>query len=141
MSYLQTISEVEAAANLVNPNGRFDHGRVVDASQAFKGAFPLIYLYNMNIDIPSPGSPEFIDDNIMLLGFWFQDKPASTTAERRALIAQADTLVRAFLGQLVSNKLIRIVGKVRAEPQYQMYNGTVSGMAIRFTYQNFAPCL
>jgi hypothetical protein len=48
--------------------------------------------------------------------------------------------MRAFLQQLTGNKLIRIVGKIRAEPQYGMYNGTVSGMAIRFTYQNFAPC-
>lgn len=140
MSYLQTVNAVESAANTVNPTGMFDHGRVVDASQAFRGPFPVIWLYPMNTDIPSPGGPEFIDDNVLLIGFWKQDKPASTTAERKQIIADMDTLARAFLVQLVADKLIRIIGKIREEPQYQMYNGTVSGVALRLTYQNFAPC-
>jgi hypothetical protein len=138
MSFIQTVNEIRGVANSVNPNGRFDHGRVVDASQAFKGAYPFIWLYPFNMDAASGG--DFIDDNILLIGFWAQDKPSTSTADREVIIAAMDALAREFFAELQENKLIRILGKVRMEPQYQMYNGTVSGIAARFTYQNFAAC-
>jgi hypothetical protein len=138
MSFLQTVNAIRAAANTVNPTGRFDHGRIVDASQAFNGDYPVIWLYPVNIDLAT--GAEFIDDNTILIGFWAQDKPDTSTQERELLIAAMDDLCRQFFMLLQQNKLIRIPGKVRLEPQYFMYNGTVSGMAARFTYQNFDPC-
>ena len=137
MSYQQTVNEIRNAARTVNPNGRFDHGRHVDLSQMFEGDYPFIYLYPINT---SPGvDPEFIDTNTILLGFWKQDKAESSNEEREKIISDMDALSTAFLEQIAELKGTRITA-VSKEPQYQMYQGTLSGFALRFTYQNFSPC-
>lgn len=137
MSYQQTVNEIKAAAETVNPNGRFAHGRHVDLSQEFEGDYPFIYLYPMTI---SPGvDPNFIDTNTIMLGFWMEDKPESTNTEREAIIAAMDALSTSFIEQLEDSKGVRITSLTK-EPQYQMYQGTLSGFAIRFQYQNFTPC-
>ncbi len=138
MSYLQTINEVRTVAQVVNPTGRFDHGRIIDVSQAFAGDYPVIWLYPFNT--LTPNADEILDDSTLLIGFWQQDSPASTNAEREQIIGAMYDLAKQFFTQLQLNKLVRINGKVQLEPQYQMYSGTVSGYAARFNYQNFAPC-
>lgn len=138
MSYQQTINEIRSVAAAVNPEGRFDHGRIVDASQAFAGDYPVIWLYPFNTFVPT--ADENLDDNVLLIGFWAQDSPSSTTAEREAIIASMYDLAKQFFTQLQLSKLVRVNGKIQLEPQYQMYLGTVSGYAARLTYQNFTPC-
>lgn len=138
MSYQQTINEIRTVAQQVNHNGRFDHGRHVDLSQMFAGDYPFIYLYPININ--KAVDPEFIDTNVILLGFWMQDKPESTNAEREEIISQMDKLSDAFVNEIAELKQVKVSG-VSKEPQYQMYQGTLSGFAVRFNYQNFAPCL
>ena len=138
MSYQQTVNEIRATAETVNPDGTFDHGRIVDASQSFNVAFPYIHLYPFNVQGAS--GDDFIDDNTLLIGFWGQDSPDSSTLQREELIASMESLADQFLTLLQQNKLIRILGKIQKEPQYKMYNGHVSGWAVRFTYQNFTPC-
>jgi hypothetical protein len=139
MSYQQTVNEVRVVAQTINAEGTFDHGRIVDASAAFKVAMPVIWLYPFDMMGASGG--EFIDDNMLLIGFWKQDSPKSLTSERESIIESMYQLSKQFTDLLQQNKLIRINGKIRREPQYQMYNGTVSGIAVQFTYQNFGPCI
>lgn len=137
MSYQQTVNEIRTAAEAINPGGRFEHGRHVDLSQGFDGAYPIIYLYPTNI---TPAEdPDFIDSTLVLLGFFDQDKTDTSPLQREAIIAAMDVLSDAFLSKLSENKLVKITNK-KKEPQYQMYQGTLSGFAVQFTYQNFTPC-
>lgn len=136
MSYIQTIAEIRSAAEAVN-EGRFDHGRRVDFSQGFDNKFPFIWLYP--VDINDAGINDTVDSTTILMGFWDQDKPSSSTAEREQLIAKMDALCTAFLAQLGLNYQAQATG-ISREPQYQHSQGHVSGMALRFTYQNFTPC-
>lgn len=137
MSYQTTVNEIRAAALAVNPNGRFDHGRHVDLSQLFEGAYSMIYLYPINVN--EAIDPEFINLSTIMLGFFAQDKPDTSTIEREAIIASMDVLSTAFLEQLSESKFVKITN-VTKEPQYQQYQGTISGFAVRFTYQNLTPC-
>lgn len=136
MSYLTTVQQVRAAANAVNGN-RFDHGRRVDFSQNFSNPFPYIWLYPVDISDAPVG--EFIDSTTILLGFWDQDRPETSVQEREAIIGKMDALATAFLDELRENTLLQ-VSNVTREPQYQHSQGHVSGMAVRFTLQNFSPC-
>ncbi len=137
MSYQSTVNEIRSAATVVNPNGRFDHGRHVDLSQMFEGDHPIIYLYPFTV---TPGiDPDFIDSSVLLLGFFKQDRPDTSNEEREKIIAEMDVLSTSFLDTLIDMKLVK-VSSVTKEPQYQMYQGTISGYAVRLSYQNFSPC-
>lgn len=138
MSYLQTVAEIRAAANAVNQN-RFDHGRIVDFSQNFDKGFPYIWLYPFTSEDPDPTSDDQFDSHTLTVGFWFQDRPDTSVQEREAIIGQADVLCSAFMAQLQANAKVIISGVTR-ESQYQMHQATVSGYAVRFKYQNLAPC-
>lgn len=138
MSYQTTVNAIRAAAEAVNPNGTFTHGRRVDASQkSIQTNFPLIHLFPININKAS--GAEFIDTSTILIGFFQQDRPDTSMEEREAIIAEMDMLCSSFLTELEANKKISVASVV-AEPQYQMFSGTVSGFAIRFNLQDFTPC-
>lgn len=137
VSYLQTVAEIRAAASAVNGN-RFDHGRRVDFSQNFNKGFPYIWLYPFQV--ADPVGDAFLDTSTLLMGFWMADRPDTSVEEREQIIGQMDLLCTAFLNQLRLNKLVSATAVTR-EPQYQMHQSTVSGFAVRFTYQNFAPCI
>jgi hypothetical protein len=137
MSYQQTVNEIRAAAEAVNPDGRFSHGRHVDLSQMFEGYYSMIYLYPFTIN--QSVDPEFIDSSTLLMGFFAQDKPDTSNEEREQIIADMDELSELFIEQLVLNKYAKIT-QLTKEPQYQQYQGTISGFAVRFNYQNFTPC-
>lgn len=138
MSYQTTVNAIRSAAEAVNPDGTFRHGRRVDASQgSIADVFPVIHLFPFQM--PKPTNDDHISDNVMLMGFWMQDRPETSVEEREALIAEMDELCDDFLNELGSNKVVRVVGAL-AEPQYQMFNGTLSGIALRFTFQDSTPC-
>jgi hypothetical protein len=138
VSYQTTVSEIRTAAlSVLSGQGRFDHGRHVDISQKFEGEYPFIFLYP--ITVQPPDSPNFIDRNNILIGFWMQDRVDTSTLEREQIIAQMDVLATAFIEALEENSKIRVTGK-RGEAQYQMYQGTLSGFAYQFVLENFTPC-
>jgi len=138
MSYQGTIDSIRnAATEALNGTGRFDHGRHVDISQKFDGDYPFIFLYPVTIN--KADTPNFIDKNSILIGFWQQDQADSSTDKREQIIAEMDVLSDSFLSILSENDKIRI-SAVRKEPQFQMYQGTVSGFAIQFTFENFTSC-
>ena len=137
MIYKQTVSEIRAAANAVNPNGRFHHGRVVDSSQAFKGSYPLIFLYPWRMRDPEQADILYVHP--LVVAFWEQDKPHSSMEEREDLISRMEILKDAFVAKLRENSLVD-VSRVTSEPQYFMHNGSVSGYAISFEYKNTSPC-
>jgi hypothetical protein len=138
MAYQDTVNQIRAAATAaLAGTGRFDHGRHVDISQKFDGDYPFIFLYPVTVN--AADSPGFIDRNNVLIGFWMQDRPDSSTLQREVIIAQMDELSNLFLEALDANDKVRVSG-IRKEPQYQMYQGTLSGFAIQFTFENFTAC-
>lgn len=137
MIYLQTVEEIRTAAMAVNPDGRFDHGRHVDLSQEFEGSYPFIFLYPW--DMIDPNQSDFLYNHPLIVGFWEEDKPNSTTQEREELIGRMEMLKDKFMSKLRENKQVQITN-VRSGPQYQIHNGTLSGFAVSFNYQNYEPC-
>jgi hypothetical protein len=139
MIYKQTVNEIKAAANLVNPHGHFDHGRVVDFSQDFKKDGPIIWLYPWKIK--DPVVSDFIYEHPIVIGFYEHDTPHSSNEERLNIIDRMEALMEEFMDQLLTDNSKFSAYGIESEPQYQMHNQTVSGFAVRFTYQNFDPCL
>jgi hypothetical protein len=127
-SYKQIVDACRSAATTVNASGTFGHGRIVAISQeSIEGVFPYIALYPFNTSGVS------VDDatskaNPILLGFWEQDTPDSSMEDQEAIIDRMDELADAFLVAL--SDIIDIRSFVK-EPQYQFYNGTVSGVAVK----------
>ena len=136
--YKQTVNEIKVAAVTVNPNGRFEEGRVVDLSQKFKGSYPMIWLYPWRISDPDPRN--FLYRHPLVIGFWEPDKPHSSVEERREIIHRMEVLKDLFVAKLKEQNPQHQISALFSEPQYQMHNQTVSGYAVSFTYENFSPC-
>lgn len=132
--------------NIVNacraavPSGeRFIHGRLVDFSQGYTGTYPLITLLPFTIT-DAKGTPDGrFDSALLVIGFWKQDRPDTSPAEREALIAEMDLLSGAFLDNLLARTDLQL-SSILKEPQYQMFPGTLSGFAASFTLNLLAPC-
>jgi hypothetical protein len=132
--------------NIVNacraavPNGeRFIHGRLIDFSQGYSGAYPLITLLPFTITDARGTSENRFDSTPVIIGFWKQDRPDTTPEEREALIAEMDTLSDDFINNLLDRTDLQL-NSVLKEPQYQMFQGTLSGVAVSFTLNILAPC-
>ncbi len=135
-TYSDIVTAIEAAANEVNPDGRFLDGRKIDVSQSFDGAYPLINLYPFITQQDNGGDN---DTSNILLGFWVQDTPETTPLERRALITAMDELSDAFKDALNESKVLQM-NDFKKEPQYQFYSGTLSGYAVSFKLITKASC-
>jgi hypothetical protein len=136
MSYQSTVDVLRTAANAVN-TGRFIHGRKMDASSAYTGLYPLIFLYPFQTR--TAVDPDFIDTHDLLIGFFQEDKPDSSPEERELLVSEMDDLSTDFIAALEEMTDIKLTNVIK-EPQYQIYSQTISGYAVRFNLQNFTPC-
>lgn len=118
--------------------GTFRHGRIVDASlRSINDKFPLIILYPFIITPPERANHHSSD---ILMGFFKQDKAASSELDREQIITDMDNLSDLFLDNLsLYDKRFEYQGLVK-EPQYLQYAGTVSGVAVRFRYLTLEPC-
>jgi hypothetical protein len=132
--------------NIVNvcrdavPNDlRFIHGRLVDFSQAFSGTYPLVTLFPFTIN-DARSTPDNIFDNAsVVLGFYQQDRTDTTAEEREQLIAETDLISDLFLNNILESNQIKLTN-IQKEPQYQQFQGTLSGYAISFTISLISPC-
>jgi len=118
---------------------RFIHGRIVDFSQDYSGTYPLITLLPFTINDARSMPDNTFDSAAVVVGFWKQDRPDTTPAEREAIIAEMDTLSDLFLNNILLSKTTKLA-EIRKEPQYQMFQGTLSGFAISFNISLLAPC-
>ena len=118
---------------------RFIHGRIVDFSQDYSGTYPLITLLPFTINDARSMPDNTFDSAAVVVGFWKQDRPDTTPAEREAIIAEMDTLSDLFLNNILLSKTTKLT-EIRKEPQYQMFQGTLSGFAISFNISLLAPC-
>lgn len=132
--------------NIVNacraavPDGeRFIHGRLIDFTQGYTGSYPLITLLPFTVTDARSTPDAVFDSAAIVVGFWKQDRPDTTAEEREAIIAEMDALSDAFLDNLLESPTVKL-SAIQKEPQYQMFQATLSGFAISFTIQLIQPC-
>lgn len=131
---------VNACRAAVPASCRFIHGRLVDFSQSFTGVYPLVTLLPFTVTDARSTPDAVFDSANLILGFWQQDRPDTTPEEREALIAEMDTLSDTFINGLLDSSPALKLTNIQKEPQYQFYQGTLSGYAISFTIQLVSPC-
>lgn len=132
--------------NIVNacraavPNAeRFIHGRLIDFSQSYSGAYPLITLLPFTVTDARSTPDAIFDSASLVIGFWKQDRPATTPEEREAIINEMDILSDAFIELLLERNDLKL-SNILKEPQYQMFQATLSGFAVSLTIQLVSPC-
>lgn len=131
---------VNACRNTVPDDCRFIHGRLIDFSQSFTGVYPLVTLLPFTVTDARSTPDAVFDSANLILGFWQQDRPDTTPEEREAIIAEMDTLSDVFINNLLESSPALKLSNIQKEPQYQFYQGTLSGYAISFTIQLISPC-
>jgi hypothetical protein len=138
-AYKLIVDTIRDVCNAINPTGRFIHGRIIDASAAFDGAYSLIVLYPFTTRHPQGEANDSFSNTTILVGFWVQDSPDSNELQREALIASMDTLSDLFIEAMLDKSNV-VMTQIDKEPQYQFYQGTVSGFAMQFRLQILQPC-
>lgn len=122
------------------PDGqRFIHGRLIDFTQGYTGTYPLITLLPFTVTDARSTPDAIFDSASIVVGFWKQDRPDTTAEEREAIIDEMDILSDAFLNNILESPAVKLTN-IQKEPQYQMFQATLSGFAISFTIQLIAPC-
>jgi hypothetical protein len=129
---------VNACRNATPEGLRFIHGRLQDFTNEYTGTYPLVTLLPFTVtDFRS--TPDAIFDNAnIVVGFWEQDSPDTTPEQREHIIASMDSLSDTFIDNLLDSGLK--LSNINKEPQYQMFQGTLSGFAISFRIDLIAPC-
>ena len=118
---------------------RFIHGRLLDFSNSYTGIYPLVTLLPFTITDHRSAPEQTWDFANIVVGFWQEDRPDTTPSEREDIIDAMDQLSDGFLDALQDGPGVRITG-IQKEPQYQMFQGTLSGMAVQFRIDILAPC-
>jgi hypothetical protein len=119
--------------------GRFIHGRLMDFSNSYSGEYPLATLLPFTIADARSTADGTWDRVQLIVGFWQQDRPDTTPEEREEIIDAMDLLSDEFIDALQDSGGRRITG-IQKEPQYQMFQGTLSGFAVSFTLELLNPC-
>lgn len=130
---------VAACRSACPANSRFIHGRFADFSQSYTGLYPLITLLPFTITDARSTPDGVFDSAQIVVGFWQQDRPDTTPEEREALIAEMDALSDQFINNLLDSPAVKL-SSIQKEPQYQMFQATLSGFAVSFTINLVSPC-
>lgn len=130
---------VDACRAAVPNGGRFIHGRLMDFSNEYTGTYPLITLLPFTTTDGRGTPDDRFNSTPLIVGFWQEDRPDTTPEEREALIAEMDALSDEFIDNLLGRSDIQLLSILK-EPQYQMFQGTLSGYAVSFTLNILAPC-
>jgi hypothetical protein len=129
---------VNACRNATPQGLRFIHGRLQDFTNEYSGSYPLVTLLPFTVtDFRS--TPDAVFDNAnIVVGFWEQDSPDTTPEQREAIISGMDVISDIFIDNLLDSGVK--LSNINKEPQYQMFQGTLSGFAISFRIDLVAPC-
>lgn len=136
---ITVINNFKAAALSVNPSGTNRHGRRDDRTLAsISQVMPLIWMLPPRMSDPLPG--EILFTTQMIIGFYMQDTPETSEAQREVIIDTMNILATQFIGALRLINKQYDVQRVTREPQYRMFSGTLSGVAISLNYLTTQPC-
>ncbi len=130
---------VTACRSAIPSDARFIHGRFTDFSQGYTGAFPLVTLLPFTITDARSTPDGVFDSAQIVVGFWQQDRPDTTPVEREAIISEMDVLSDQFINSLLDSPAVKL-SNIQKEPQYQMFQATLSGFAVSFTINLVSPC-
>lgn len=138
MTFSQVVDAIRNAAETVNPTGTFVVGRNSDAANSSDLPYPRIHLYPF-IQERDPLEDEKRTSNL-LLSFVELDTGEQDTEERETIIANMDTLLDAFLAQLIEdNENSMEFTQIRTEPQFQILEG-VSGYSLQLNIKTQVEC-
>jgi hypothetical protein len=137
MTYNEVIELIKNTADFVNPNGLFLHGRNFDLTLEFNQVFPQVHLYPFTQTIDRDNT--HIVQTTMLVGFWAQDGHENSLSQRQSIINDMDLLSIAFETKLREAPKIQILS-IRREPQYLMYMGVLSGVALNIIINSGRGC-
>ena len=127
-TYQAVVNLIRNAANAVNPDGTFIHGRLFQVSHESSTALPLIYL--LPYTIQTGIDPNFQDAHNILIAFTNQGKPDSSPSETETTQSEMADLAQSFIESLISNTNIRLENVV-TEPQFGTLQGNLSGFALK----------
>jgi hypothetical protein len=130
---------VDACRRATPEGARFLHGRLIDFTQNYSGVYPLVTLLPFTLNDARSTPDAIFDSANVVVGFWEQDRPDTSPAEREATITAMDELSDAFLDAILESPAVKLTN-IQKEPQYQMFQATLSGFAVSFTLQLIAPC-
>jgi len=135
MTYQDIVNIIRNAANYVNPNGFFVHGRKTDGSLNYNDATPQIILLepqpNTNINNNS-----FVETIVFPIIFVTQDSPESTEVQRENLKQQMYLLSRKLLAKIDEQPLLQNVQFTGGQPEIRQLSGTLTGFSysLEITY-------
>ncbi len=137
MTYNEFVNMIKEVAESVNTNGLFLHGRNFDLTLEFNQVFPQIHLYPFTQTTPPDNI--FIVNTQATIGFWKMDGHEQSIEERQAIISEMDVLSLAFEDALRVKRGIQVMA-IRREPQYLMYMGVLSGVALNININSGRIC-
>jgi hypothetical protein len=135
MTYQDIVNIIRNAANYVNPNGFFIHGRKTDGSLNYNEATPQILLLepqpNTNINNNS-----FVETITFPIVFVTQDSPESTELRREDLKQEMYLLSRKLLAKIDEEPLLQNVQFTGGQPEIRQLSGTLTGFSysLEITY-------
>lgn len=135
-SYEKITNALSMVAEGANPTGRYIHGREIDASVDFKGAYPLIVTFPFILNEDNEG---VWDTSELTMRFLVPDKPYTKPPEMWAMVNAMVTLSKTFTDMLKARKDISI-RNIRKNPRYKIYAGTLTGVELTFTIQAIDEC-
>jgi PKD repeat protein len=135
MTYQDIVNIIRNAANYVNPNGFFIHGRKTDGSLNYNEATPQILLLEPQPNTANNNS-SFIETITFPIVFVTQDSPESTELSREDLKQEMYLLSRRLLAKIDEQSLLQNVTFTGGQPEIRQLSATLTGFSysLQITY-------
>jgi hypothetical protein len=135
MTYQDIVNIIRNAANYVNPNGFFVHGRKTDGSLNYNEATPQILLLEPQPN-PSNNNQSYVETVTFPIVFVTQDSPESSNLEREDIKEEMFILSRQLLSKIDEQSLLQNVAYTNGQPEIRQLSGTMTGFSysLQITY-------
>jgi hypothetical protein len=135
MTYKDVVNIIRNAANYVNPNGTFIHGRKSDGSLQYNDNTPQIILLEPQPN-PSNNNQSYIETVTFPIVFVTQDSPESSNLEREDIKEEMFILSRQLLSKIDEQSLLQNVAYTNGQPEIRQLSGTMTGFSysLQITY-------
>ena len=135
MTYKDVVNIIRNAANYVNPNGTFIHGRKSDGSLQYNDDTPQIILLEPQPN-PSNNNQSYVETVTFPIIFVTQDSPESSNLEREDIKEEMFVLSRQLLSKIDEQSLLQNVAYTNGQPEIRQLSGTMTGFSysLQITY-------
>jgi PKD repeat protein len=128
MTYKELVNIIRDAAEYVNPNGTFLHGRKTDASLDYNEPSPYIFLLEPR-PLPQSNNSKYVINISFPIIFVGQDSPESTELQREDLKQEMSILAMQLLSRIDQNDNLENVRFESPEPEIRQMAGTLTGFS------------